>query len=115
MPRAFEVYLQDILEAIGKIRTYTADMGREEFGGDSKTIDAVLRNLEVIGEAAKSIPESARQQYQNVEWRKMAGLRDILIHHYFGVNLDIVWDILQNEITGLAEGVREILNELGAG
>jgi len=110
MPRAFKVYLQDILDAIEKIEAYTAGMGHEEFVDDSKTIDAVLRNLEVIGEAAKCIPESARQQHLKIEWRKIAGLRDILIHHYFGVNLEIVWDILQNELASLTEGVQEILN-----
>ncbi len=115
MPRAFEVYLQDILDAIEKIQAYTAEMSREEFAGDSRTFDAVLRNLEVIGEAAKSIPKSARQGYPRIEWRKIAGLRDVLIHHYFGVNLDIVWDILQNELASLAEEVQKILNKPEAG
>ncbi len=113
MPRDFECYLQDILDAIEKIEAYTAAMGRKDFEGDCKTIDAVLRNLEVIGEAAKCIPETTRQQHHKIQWRKIAGLRDILIHRYFGVNMEIVWDILQNELAGLALAVREILQGRG--
>jgi uncharacterized protein with HEPN domain len=64
-------------------------------------IDAVIRNLEIIGEATKMIPESIRARYPSVEWKKMAGLRDILAHHYFEVDLDIVWDILYNKLPAL--------------
>jgi uncharacterized protein with HEPN domain len=101
MPRDFEVYLEDILQAIGKIRIYTAGLTRDEFSQDDKTIDAVIRNLEIIGEAAKMIPESLRTKYPNIEWKKIAGLRDILAHQYFGIDLDIVWDILQNKLPDL--------------
>jgi len=79
MPRDFEVYLQDILEAIGKLNAYTAGMSRLELENDSKTVDAVLRNLEVIGEAVKAIPGQVRDAHPEIEWRKIAGLRDILI------------------------------------
>jgi len=109
MPRDFEVYLQDILEAILKVQAYTAGMSQESFAADSKSVDAVLRNLEVIGEAARGVPESIRTTHPQVEWRKIAGLRDILIHHYFGVNLEIIWDILQNQLGRLEKDVREIL------
>ena len=109
MPRDFEVYLQDILEAIGKVNAYTAGMSRAELEGDPKTVDAVLRNLEVIGEAAKAIPELVRDAHPEIEWRKIGGLRDILIHHYFGINMDIVWDILQNQLDELGEKVRQML------
>jgi uncharacterized protein with HEPN domain len=64
-------------------------------------IDAVVRNLEIIGEAAKMIPDSIRVQYPNIEWKKISGLRDILAHHYFEVDLDIVWDIIQNKLPEL--------------
>ena len=109
MPRDFEVYLQDILEAILKVQAYTAGMSQESFAADSKSVDAVLRNLEVIGEAARGVPESIRTTHPQVEWRKIAGLRDILIHHYFGVNLEIIWDILQNQLGRLEKDVRKIL------
>lgn len=108
MPRDFEVYLQDILEAIRKINAYTAGMSRAEFESDPKTVDAVLRNLEVVGEAAKCIPEAVREEHVEIEWRKIAGLRDILIHRYFGINMDIVWDLLQNQLVDLEEKVQKM-------
>ena len=101
MPRDFEVYLEDILQAIAKTRNYVAGLTRESFAQDSMRIDAVVRNLEIIGEAAKMIPESIRVEYPNIEWKKIAGLRDILAHHYFEVDLDIVWDIVQNKLPEL--------------
>jgi uncharacterized protein with HEPN domain len=101
MPRDFDLYVEDIREAIAKINDYTAGLTREAFAEDSKTIDAVVRNLEIIGEAAKMIPESVRANYRRVEWRKIAGLRDILAHHYFEVDLEIVWDILQTKLPAL--------------
>ena len=111
MPRDSSVYLRDILEAISKIKGYTAGMDREAFEGDSKTVDAVLRNLEVIGEAAKGIPESFRRDHSEVDWRKIAGLRDVLIHNYFGISMDIVWDILQKQIERLESQIRSMLQD----
>jgi uncharacterized protein with HEPN domain len=101
MPRDFEVYLEDILQAITKIRNYVVGVTRESFAQDTMRIDAVVRNLEIIGEAAKTIPESIRSDYPKIEWKKIAGLRDILAHHYFEVDLDIVWDIVQNKLPEL--------------
>ena len=93
MPRDFEVYLEDIREAIAKIQSYTSDFTRETFAQDGRTIDAVVRNLLIIGEAAKMVPDSIRANYPKIEWKKIAGLRDILAHHYLDVDLDIVWDV----------------------
>jgi uncharacterized protein with HEPN domain len=101
MPRDFEVYLEDIRQAISKIQNYTTGLTQEAFAQDNKTIDAVIRNLEVIGEAAKIVPESIRANYPTIEWKKIAGLRDILAHHYFEVDLEIIWDILQNKLPAL--------------
>ncbi len=107
MPRDFEVYLEDIREAIVKIRDYTAGLTRESFAQDAMRIDAVIRNLEIIGEAAKMVPESIRARFPLVEWKKIAGLRDILAHHYFEVDLDIIWDILQNKLPELERELTE--------
>ncbi len=107
MPRDFEVYLEDIRQAIGKVQSYTVGLTRDMFDQDDRTIDAVIRNLQIIGEAAKMIPESVRANYPNVEWKKIAGLRDILAHQYFEVDLDIIWDILQNKLPTLAQELGE--------
>jgi uncharacterized protein with HEPN domain len=109
MPRDSSAYLDDILDAIGAIRQYTGDLSRKDFGQDRKTVDAVLRNLEVIGEAVKQLPVEVRSAHPDVEWQKIAGLRDILIHAYFGVDLDIVWDVVSNKLPAVETRIRTIL------
>lgn len=102
MPRDSDVYLDDIREAVGKIQRYTRGLSREAFAADEKTVDAVVRNLEIIGEAAKNLDAGFRGAHPGLDWRKIAGLRDVLAHEYFGIDLDIVWDIVQNKIPELA-------------
>lgn len=87
-------FLSDILEAVRRIQAYTAGMTFVEFLGDTKTHDAVVRNLEIIGEAVKGVSSEVRERYPGVPWKSMAGVRDRLIHHYFGVSLDVVWEIV---------------------
>jgi uncharacterized protein with HEPN domain len=111
MPRDSRVYLEDILEATRKITTYTGSLSKAAFLEDEKTIDAVVRNLEVIGEAVNKLPEDLRARHPALEWKKMAGLRDILIHEYFGLDAEIVWDIVQNKVPALDRVVRTMLNE----
>lgn len=101
MPRNCDLYLDDILASALKIVEYTKGLSYKEFRDDAKTFDAVVRNLEIIGEAAKKIPDDFRKTHSEIEWRKIAGLRDILIHEYFGIDAEIVWDIIQNKIPDL--------------
>jgi uncharacterized protein with HEPN domain len=110
MLRDFKVLLDDILEAAGRIRSYTEGMSLAELRADKKTTDAVVRNLEVIGEAIKKLPAEVRDRHPDVPWKKIAGLRDILIHEYFGIDLDIIWDVVDTKLPALAERVAEILS-----
>jgi uncharacterized protein with HEPN domain len=103
------MHLEDILEAIAKIKTYVHGMSKQDFLKDEKTQDAVIRNLEVIGEAARGVPEQIRGTYPDVEWRKMTGLRNILIHHYFGIDLELIWDVAENKLDALEAQIRAIL------
>lgn len=110
MPRDSRVYLEDILEAIARIQRYTRGLSREAFANDEKTVDAVVRNLEVIGEAVKQLPADIRSRAASVDWPKIAGLRDILIHQYFGVDVEILWDVVETKLSGLETAVRSLLD-----
>ena len=108
--RADGDYLRGIREAVRRIRMYTEGMTYSRFLADIMTQDAVIRNLEIIGEATKNLSEALRRKYPDVPWKGMAGVRDRLIHHYFGVNLDIVWDIVTGELHPLESQVESILH-----
>lgn len=101
MPRDWLQQLDDIQGAIGKIRTYVAAMDFETFEADGKTQDAVIRNLAIIGEAARVLPEEVRARAQDIEWRKIVALRNLLIHEYFGVSTRIVWDVVEHKLDEL--------------
>lgn len=111
MSRDWRLYVEDIAVACGKVENYTAGMTQEAFVADTRTYDAVVRNLEVIGEAAKRIPVDVRQQVPTIDWRKMAGLRDVLAHGYFGIDNDILWDIITRHVPLLKEAVRQLREE----
>ena len=99
------------MAAITKIREYTADLDYSVFSEDSKTQDAVVRNLEIIGEAAGRLPEPVRLKAPEIEWRKIVGLRNILAHEYFGISLPVVWDIVRNKIDPLESSCRKLLED----
>jgi len=94
-------YLDDILIAMTDIEEFTHGMSYESFSGDKKTINAVIRSLEVLGEATKHIPSSFRKKYPDIPWNKMAGMRDVLIHDYMGVDLMTVWKVSQERLPEL--------------
>ena len=96
--RPYKVRIEDIIQAMNKIEHYTKGMSRKRFMKDELTVDAVVRNLEVIGEAARNIPDSVVEEHSHISWHRMIGLRNILIHQYFGVDKDIVWDIITEDL-----------------
>ena len=102
-------YLSDIQEAMLRIATYTADVDYDKFMEDTKTQDAVIRNIEVIGEATKNLSGRLRKAYPQIPWKDMAGVRDKMIHHYFGINLEIVWTIAKKEIPSLLPQIEDML------
>lgn len=107
-----KTFLLHILECIGYIEYDVHNISKEEFL-DSVTIqDAVNRRLEIIGEATKNIPENIRNHYKSIPWKKLAGMRDILIHNYFGVDLDMVWGIVKDDLPDLKNKIKVILDEL---
>lgn len=113
MSRDYRLYLDDMRMAAEKVLRYTEGVDLAHFVDDDKTFDAVVRNLEVIGEAAKHVPAEVQVRYPEVTWRSIAGLRDIVAHEYFGIDEDILWDIVVNQVPQLLGQVKRILEEEG--
>ena len=111
MSRTYDIYLQDIVEAINRVESYVQDITRSQFEIDRMRFDAVVRNLEIIGEAVKRVPNSIRENHPNVAWRQIAGLRDRLIHAYFDIDIDIIWDVVQSELPILKSEIQRIVGE----
>ncbi|MCC7355982.1 MAG: DUF86 domain-containing protein [Anaerolineae bacterium] len=104
-------YLNDVREAMERIAIYTSGLTYDQFMADTKTQDAIVRNLEVIGEATKKLSSSLRDSYPQIPWKNLAGVRDKLIHDYFGVNYEIVWTIAQKELPTLLSQIESLAQD----
>src|SRR3990172_5633252 len=107
-----ELFINDIVTAITNIEVYIGQSTFEDFSKDKKTIDAVLRNLEVIGEASRNISKSLRDQFKEIEWKGMMGMRDKVIHGYFGIDLSIVWETVTTKLLPLRDQLNSVREAL---
>lgn len=106
--RDWRVRVEDILEAIGRIRRYTEGMSEREFRENELVQDALIRNFTVIGEAARHVPEEIEDSHPEVPWTRMRAMRNLVVHEYFGVDLKIVWDTVYEDLPGLAESLKGV-------
>jgi len=109
MQKGSRLYLEEIFEAIQQIEEYTKDFTYEKFSKNRLVSDAVIRNLEIIGEAVKKLSPELKKEYPLLEWKKIAGLRDILIHQYANIHLKLIWDVIREKIPFLKKIIQEIL------
>lgn len=110
--RSDKLLLEDIIESIEKIQRYISGHSKEAFQNDEKTIDAVVRNFEIIGEAANRLSKKVHQNNPQVQWRRIIGFRNRIVHEYFGVDHEIVWTIIQQNLDSLKVDITEILDKL---
>ena len=112
MKRRLKLFIEDILESIKLIEKYLGNTSKENLDNNQKLKDSIVRRLEIIGEAVKNIPDNFRKKYPEVPWKKIAGLRDIIIHTYFSIDLDITWDIIKKDLPDLKEKMLKIRTEM---
>lgn len=110
-PRDWDLRIKDILESIAKISRYTEGITFEVFSADEMIIDAVIRNIAVIGEAARNIPVEIQEQYPQIPWDEICGMRNIVIHQYFGVSLTILWQTVKEDLPLLATMLKNIIRQ----
>ncbi len=111
--RDYRDYLKDIVDSINDIEAFIKGMNFEDFSNDKKTINAVVRSIEIIGGATKNIPKSIKDKHPSIPWKKMAGMRDKMIHEYFGVDIKILWKTIKKDIPPLKPLIQKVLESLG--
>jgi len=111
--REYKDYMADIWEAINSIEKFTVGLTFEDFLRDERTLLAVIRKLEIIGEAARKIPEKVKKNYTQIPWEYMTGMRNKLIHEYFGVNTEVVWKTIKENLPEVKEELKKVLKEMG--
>lgn len=111
MRRSYKLYLEEILSSTNKIQKYVGDSSFEDLLKDEMKIDAVVRNFEIIGEAANKISQEIKEKYPSVEWRKISDFRNILAHEYFGIDYEIMWDIIKNKLPRLQKNIQNITDK----
>ena len=112
MKREYSDYVEDILNAMGKAAFFIKDMSYENFMNDDKTVFAVIRAIEIIGEATKHVPDEARKNYPEIPWKDMAGMRDVLIHDYIGVDVETVWLTVKDKIPQIKPLIEKMAKDL---
>ncbi len=109
LKREYLLFLKDILDSIRKIEKYTKGLSFKELKKNEMVLDAVIRNFEIIGEATKNIPKDIKKKYPNVEWKEAAGFRDVLIHDYFGIDIEAVRDTIKNNLPEFKKHIKQII------
>ena len=111
MPRGHLLYLEDILTATSKIIKYAGDVSYENLLQDEMRLEAIVRNFEIIGEAAGKVPQALREKYPFISWRKISDFRNVLAHEYFGIDYEIMWEIIKDKLPVLKSDIQKVLND----
>lgn len=111
MPRNYMLYLEDILESVKNIRSYVGKFDSNKLLKDRMRVDAVVRNFEIIGEAASKIPQETRDKYPSIEWRRISDFRNVLAHEYFGVDYELMWEIIKEKLPELEKQIKAIIDQ----
>ncbi len=107
-----KLLLSDIIESIDKIKKYTLTVSYQDFLNDDKTLDAVIRNFEIIGEAANRLPDETKDRFSNINWHRIRGFRNRIVHDYMGIDYEIVWTLIDNDLDNLKRDILEIIDTI---
>ncbi|MBN3033354.1 MAG: DUF86 domain-containing protein [Candidatus Saganbacteria bacterium] len=113
MKRNYRIFVKDILDSITAIERFVGKLGYNKFSKDDKTVSATIRKLEIIGEAAKNTPSFVKEKQPEIDWKSMAGMRDKLIHDYFGVDMEILWAVIKKDLPQIKPLIKQLLKDIG--